>query len=54
MSEADQIKHFGDEIDRLVDRFRQEYEMTYAAAVGVLHIKAHLLCAESAERSDEV
>lgn len=53
MSESEQVKHLGDELDRLVDRFRSEYDMTYASVVGVLHMKAHLLCAEAAEREDE-
>lgn len=54
MSEAEQVRQFADELDRLVDRFRSEYEMTFVATVGVLHMKAHLLCQEAAEREDEV
>jgi hypothetical protein len=49
-----QVTQFANEIDRLVDRFRSEYDLTYAEAVGVLTMKTHLLCAESAERGDEV
>lgn len=54
MSEKDQIDHFADELDKLVNRFRSEYEMSYASVVGTLEMKIHLLCQESAERSDEV
>ncbi len=54
MSESEQIKHFGDEIDKLVDRFRREYDITYAAVVGTLFMKAHLICNEADEREDEV
>lgn len=54
MTEREQIEHFADEIDRLVERNRREYDMTYAAVVGVLHMKIYLLCAEAAERKDEL
>lgn len=47
MTEQEQIFHFGDELDRLVNRFRSEYEISYAAIVGVLFMKAHLLCGEA-------
>lgn len=52
MSDGEQITHFADELDKLVDRFRSEYEITMAGVVGVLHMKAHLLC-EEASRSEE-
>lgn len=54
MSEKEQIDHFANEIDRLADRYRSEYEMSYASVVGVLQMKIHLLCDEASERSDEV
>lgn len=54
MSEKDQIEHFANEVDNLVERCRKEYEMSYAAVVGVLQMKIHLLCAEASERGDEV
>lgn len=49
-----QVEHFADELDRLVDRFRSEYDLSYAAVVGTLHMKANLLCNEAEEREDEV
>lgn len=54
MTEKEQTDHFANEIDRLVDRYRSEYEMSYASVVGVLQMKIHLLCDEASERSDEV
>ena len=54
MSEKEQIDHFANELDKLVQRFRSEYEISYAAAVGVLYMKIHLLCAEASEKGDEV
>lgn len=54
MSDKEQIDHFANDIDNLVDRYRSEYEMSYAAFVGVLQMKIHLLCDEASERGDEV
>lgn len=53
MSEKEQIDHFANELDSLVNRFRTEYEMTYASIVGTLQMKAHLLCVEAEDRADE-
>lgn len=54
MSEQEQVFHFGDELDKLVDRFRSEYDLSYAAVVGTLMMKAHVLMDEASERNDEV
>lgn len=50
MTESEQTQHLADELDKLVERFRQEYEVTYASVVGVLHMKALLLCLESKQQ----
>ena len=49
---SNRVEHLGDEIDNLINRFRMEYDMTYAEAVGVLFMKAQLLCNEAAEEGD--
>lgn len=49
-----QVEHLSNEIDRIIDRFRSEYEISYAAVVGVLTMKIHTLCDEAADRADEV
>lgn len=38
MSEADQVKAFVHEIGAVVDRFRSEFDLTVAAAIGSLEI----------------
>lgn len=38
-----QIEHFANELDKLVDRFCDEYSMPYASVVGVLAFKTNLL-----------
>lgn len=54
MSEHDQVKRFADELDSLVERYRSEFDLCYASAVGALMMKAHLLMVESENREDEV
>lgn len=54
MSAKEQTDHFANELDKLVDRFRSEYEMSYAQVVGVLEMKKWLLCSEVEERRDEL
>jgi len=49
-----QVIHFGNELDNLVERFRKEYDISYAAIVGTLQMKAWLLCQEADEREEEV
>ena len=53
MTDKEQITHFANDIDNLVDRYRSEYDMTYAAIVGVLQMKSHLLIVEASERDDD-
>lgn len=50
MTINEQIAHFGDELDRLIDRLRDEYDLPYAAVVGTLQMKAHLIMVEASER----
>ncbi len=54
MTETEQIDRFSDELDALVARYSHEYDVSYAAVVGALTMKIHLLCAESQDRQDEV
>ena len=53
MSEGEQIQAFANDLDRLVDRYRDEFELTFAAVVGTLHMKAHLLCVEKEKKGNE-
>ena len=47
------VEHLSNEIDKLIDRFRSEYEISYAEVVGVLHMKIHTLCDEAEERGQK-
>lgn len=53
MDDKEQVTAFAGDVDRLVDRYRSEFDMTYAAVVGVLFMKAQLLCFEASDRADE-
>lgn len=53
MSDKEQTDAFADDLDKLVERYRLEFEITYAIVIGALHLKAHLMCAEAAARKDE-
>lgn len=54
MTDKEQTDHFANDIDSLVERYRSEYEISYAAVVGVLQMKIHLICKEAAEHGDEL
>ncbi len=47
-----QTIHFANDLEALINRYRSEYDLTYAQLVGVLHIQTHLLCEETARRAD--
>lgn len=53
MTDKQQTASFADELDKLIERFRSEYDMSYAQVVGVLEFKKWLLCSEVSEESEE-
>ncbi len=53
MSDKEQTDHFAAELDRLVDRFRAEYELSYATVIGTLTLKATFLALEAREADDD-
>lgn len=52
MDANEQVKQFADDLDNLVDRYRDEYDLNYAAVVGALFMKAHLLCDEAGDEAE--
>lgn len=53
MTPSEQIERLSDEIDALIGRYRDEYDLTYAAVIGVLFAKAHFLCEEAKNQAGE-
>ena len=47
MSEKEQIEHLDQELIRLIERFRKEYNLSYASVIGTLHLRAHILAQEA-------
>ncbi len=53
MDEQEQITHFSNDIDALVDRYREEYDMMYSSFLGVMFMKCHLLMNEASSRYED-
>lgn len=53
MPPNDQTTHFANDLERLINRYRDEYDITYAQLVGVLHIQSFMLCREAEQKIDD-
>lgn len=53
MTDRDQIDAFAGDLDKLVERYAQEFNLSTAAAVGVLTIKIHHLLANKWQRDED-
>ena len=47
-----QVMAFAEDVDKLIDRYRREFSLTLASAVGVLEIAKLHLYMEQAEKDD--
>jgi hypothetical protein len=47
MDESQQITHFANDLDALINRYRSEYDLSYASIIGVLFARMHYLCDEA-------
>ena len=48
------VSHFGTELELLIERFRAEYEMTYAELIGCMEIQKADILMEMADDNDDV
>lgn len=53
MSGPEQIDALAGDLDALVSRYCAEFELTTAAAIGVLEIKKHELISEALKRQED-
>jgi len=53
MDQRDQARHFANDLESLIMRYRCEYDLTYTNMVGVLHIQTFMLCREAERASQE-
>ncbi len=54
MTDKEQTDAFAGDLDKLVERYRQEFQVSYAIVIGTLQIKIWLLSHEANERREEV
>lgn len=52
MSDSEQIQAFANDLDKLVERYRCEFEVTFAGIVGTLQFKQFLLMQEAQDNQD--
>ena len=53
MTEHEQTDAFAADIERVIQRYRKEFQISYAAVIGILFIKAHDLASETLEDDDD-
>lgn len=53
MERDTQIDAFENEIEKVIARFRQEYQIPYASLIGVLQLKQYELCKEAWDAGEE-
>lgn len=53
MPPQDQTTHFAHDLERLINRYRAEYDLPLAYMVGTLHIQSALLILEAKKRSED-
>lgn len=46
---AEQVEHFEADLERLIERYRKEYDMMYASMIGLLQMKVIQLTNEMEE-----
>lgn len=53
MTESEQIQAFADDLDKLVGRYCDEFDLCTASAIGVLAFKMHTLMAHAVKKHEE-
>jgi len=52
MKSPDQVTAFSTDLDSLVERYRREFDLSYAELLGCLQLKLFLMTRECAEQND--
>jgi hypothetical protein len=53
MTDKEQTGNFAEDLDRLVDRYAKEYDMSYASVIGALQMKVFTLCTDAYDEGDQ-
>lgn len=50
---AEQVERLAEALDKLIEYFSAEYNITLAAAIGCLHLKMHKLIQQAYEEDED-
>lgn len=53
MDHIEQIEHLENDLEMIIERYRKEYDMTYASMIGVFMLKVHQISAEAYEEPED-
>lgn len=53
MSDKEQTDRFSHDLDALVERYRKEYDLSYASVIGVLLLQIHMLSDEACNLDED-
>jgi hypothetical protein len=53
MKESKQIEAFQDELNKLIERFSDEFDLTLASMIGVMHVTIHELIVNTMNQDNE-
>lgn len=54
MDNDDQVMALADDLDKLIERYRVEFDLNFASVVGVLEAKKWFLIREAEDRKNEL
>lgn len=52
MDSTEQVRALSDELDSLFNRYKDEFDLSFAEILGILYMKAHLVAHEAIEQQD--
>jgi len=53
MDDLQQCNAFGEEIEKVINRFRGEFDLSYASVIGILFAKAQMMTNEWSRTSED-
>lgn len=53
MKESKQIEAFQDELNKLIERFSDEFDLTLASMIGVMHVTIHELIVNTMNQDND-
>lgn len=53
MNQQEQTSAFCNDLDKLVDRYAKEFDLTYASVIGCLQLKIFEICQQAYDEDDD-